>query len=115
MLASTFSGSRAGPGRRWLTAKASLAGKLVAETGKIIVWQAPAPLLETPPVLQGRNRVQPLNWNIMSQHRSLRAASVLGGKRSVLKRFERVEVLKKRGQWKDGDRVTGLRKTKPDA
>jgi small basic protein (TIGR04137 family) len=49
----------------------------------------------------------------MSQHRSLRAASVLGGKRNVLKRFERVELLKKRGQWKDGDRITGLRKTKP--
>jgi len=52
---------------------------------------------------------------IMSQHRSLRAASTLGGKRNVLKRFERIEVLKKRGQWKDGDRITGLRKTKPDA
>jgi small basic protein (TIGR04137 family) len=51
----------------------------------------------------------------MSQHRSLRAASTLGGKRSVLKRFERVEILKKRGQWKAGDRITGLRKTKPDA
>jgi small basic protein (TIGR04137 family) len=31
-----------------------------------------------------------------------------------MKRFERVEVLKKRGQWKEGDRVTGLRKTKPE-
>jgi small basic protein (TIGR04137 family) len=51
----------------------------------------------------------------MSQHRSLRAASVLGGKRNVLKRFERVELLKKRGQWKAGDRITGLRKTKPEA
>jgi len=51
----------------------------------------------------------------MSQHRSLRAASVLGGKRNVLKRFERVALLKKRGQWKGGDRITGLRKTKPDA
>jgi small basic protein (TIGR04137 family) len=50
----------------------------------------------------------------MSQHRSLRAAATLGGKRNVLKRFERVEVLKKRGQWKAGDRITGLRKTKPD-
>jgi len=49
----------------------------------------------------------------MSQHRSLRSASTLGGKRSVLKRFERVEVLKKRGEWKEGDRITGLRKTKP--
>ena len=51
----------------------------------------------------------------MSQHRSLRAASTSGAKRNVLKRFERVELLKKRGQWKQGDRVTGLRKTKPEA
>ena len=48
----------------------------------------------------------------MSQHRSLRAASTLGGKRNVLKRFERVEILKKRGEWKEGGRITGLRKTK---
>jgi small basic protein (TIGR04137 family) len=51
----------------------------------------------------------------MSQHRSLRATSTLGGKRNVLKRFERTELLKKRGQWKEGDRITGLRKTKPEA
>jgi small basic protein (TIGR04137 family) len=51
----------------------------------------------------------------MSQHRSLRASSTLGAKRNVLKRYERVEVLKKRGQWKQGDKVVGLRKTKPDA
>jgi small basic protein (TIGR04137 family) len=50
----------------------------------------------------------------MSQHRSLRAASSAGGsKRSVLKRFERVALLKGRGQWKEGDRIMGLRKTKP--
>jgi small basic protein (TIGR04137 family) len=49
----------------------------------------------------------------MSQHRSLHAAATLGAKRNVLKRFERVELLKKRGQWKEGQRVTGLRKTKP--
>ena len=48
----------------------------------------------------------------MSQHSSLRSSSTLGAKRNVLKRFERVEILKKRGQWKDGDRVTGLRKTR---
>jgi small basic protein (TIGR04137 family) len=48
----------------------------------------------------------------MSQHPSLRAASTLGAKRNVLKRFERVAILKKRGEWKTGDRVTGLRKTK---
>jgi small basic protein (TIGR04137 family) len=49
----------------------------------------------------------------MSQHNSLRAASSLAVKRNVLKRFERVEILRKRGQWKEGDRVVGLRKTKP--
>ena len=51
----------------------------------------------------------------MSQHRSLRASSTLGAKRNVLKRYERVELLKKRGLWKQGDKVVGLRKTKPDA
>ena len=51
----------------------------------------------------------------MSQHRSLRAATSMGAKRNVLKRFERVDLLRKRTQWKAGDRVTGLRKTKPDA
>lgn len=49
----------------------------------------------------------------MSQHRSLRAAAALGAKRNVLKRFERIELLKKRGEWKPGDRVVNLRKTKP--
>lgn len=51
----------------------------------------------------------------MSQHNSFKSG---GGsslnKRTVLKRFERVELLKKRGQWKDGDRVIGLRKTRPE-
>ncbi len=51
----------------------------------------------------------------MSQHRSLRGSNTTAAKRNVMKRFERVEVLKKRGQWKTGDRVTGLRKTKPEA
>jgi small basic protein (TIGR04137 family) len=51
----------------------------------------------------------------MSQHRSLKGASTIAAKRNVLKRFERVDLLKKRGQWKEGDRITGLRKTKPEA
>ena len=55
-----------------------------------------------------------INW-LMSQHPSLRSSSGLGAKRSVLKRFERVELLKKRGLWKSGDSVVGLRKTKPEA
>jgi small basic protein (TIGR04137 family) len=50
----------------------------------------------------------------MSQHRSLRSSGTIAAKRNVLKRFERVDLLKKRGQWKPGDRVLGLRKTKPD-
>ncbi len=50
----------------------------------------------------------------MSQHTSLKGSSKISAKRNVLKRFERVNVLKKRGQWKDGDRGLGLRKTKPD-
>jgi small basic protein (TIGR04137 family) len=50
----------------------------------------------------------------MSQHRSLKGASTIVAKRNVLKRFERVEVLRKRGQFKTGDKVTGLKKTKPD-
>ena len=55
-----------------------------------------------------------LKKEFMAQHRSLRAASTLGGKRNVMKRFERIEILKKRGQWKEGDRITGLRKTKAE-
>ena len=50
----------------------------------------------------------------MSQHKSLQGVSGIVIKRNVLKRFERVEILKKRGQWKEGDRVQGLRKTKAD-
>jgi small basic protein (TIGR04137 family) len=51
----------------------------------------------------------------MSQHNSLQGAKGIVIKRNVLKRFERVELLKKRGQWKEGDRGYGLRKTKADA
>ena len=63
----------------------------------------------------GADRTTVNQNDFMSQHRSLRAAATLGGKRNVLKRFERVELLKKRGQWKEGDRITGLRKTKGEA
>jgi small basic protein (TIGR04137 family) len=51
----------------------------------------------------------------MSQHRSLKGASTITAKRNVLKRFERVELLRKRGQFKEGDKVIGLRKTRPEA
>lgn len=51
----------------------------------------------------------------MSQHRSLKGSSTIAAKRNVLKRFERVELLKKRGLWKNSSKVVGLPKTKPDA
>ena len=57
---------------------------------------------------------EPIFYNVMSQHKSLQGASGIVIKRNVLKRFERVALLKKRAQWKEGDRVMGLRKTKPD-
>ena len=50
----------------------------------------------------------------MSQHNSLQGPRGIVLKRNVLKRFERVALLKKRGQWKEGDRVVGLRKTTPE-
>lgn len=77
-------------------------------------WHAGVALIEIPfPRCRSGTR---RNGNIyfMSQHPSLRASNSLGAKRNVLKRFERAALLKKRGQWKDGDRITGLRKTKPD-
>jgi small basic protein (TIGR04137 family) len=51
----------------------------------------------------------------MSQHPSFKAGG--GGKkkkRNVLKRFERVALLRKRGMWKPENGVTGLRKTLPE-
>jgi len=51
----------------------------------------------------------------MSQHRSLKGASTIVARRNVLKRVKRVELLKKRGLFKPGDKVIGLPKTKPDA
>ena len=52
----------------------------------------------------------------MTQHNSFKASAGGGKKnRTVLKRFERVDLLKKRGEWKEGDRVIGLKKTEPEA
>jgi len=50
----------------------------------------------------------------MSQHNSFKSGTSASSKnRSVLKRFERIDLLAKRGQWKDNGRVTALPKTKP--
>ena len=50
----------------------------------------------------------------MSQHRSLKAGGSIGAKRNVLKRFERIKLLKKREQWKEGTSPLGIKKTKPE-
>ena len=53
----------------------------------------------------------------MSRHPSYGKSGNKGKKRNVLKRFERIDVLKKTGRWKDGEnkKVTGLPKTASDA
>ncbi|HSR88491.1 MAG TPA: small basic protein [Pontiella sp.] len=51
----------------------------------------------------------------MSMHSSLKGAAKIRTKRNVLKRFERIEILKKDGKWKDGDRAFSLPKTKSEA
>ena len=48
----------------------------------------------------------------MSMHPSLKSASKITTKRNVLKRFERIDVMRKDGKWKEGDRAYGLPKTK---
>ena len=50
----------------------------------------------------------------MSLHPSLRSATKIEIKRNVLKRFERINLLRPRDQWKEGDRGLGLPKTKPE-
>lgn len=49
----------------------------------------------------------------MSRHKSYGKANKNAAKRNVLKRFERVEVLRMIGRWKDdvNKKVTGLPKT----
>ncbi len=51
----------------------------------------------------------------MSQHPSLKSSGGASStKRSVMKRFERVKLMKKRGQWKEGQSPIGLPKTLPE-
>lgn len=48
----------------------------------------------------------------MSRHKSFGKATKGGKKRNVLKRFERIEVLKNLGRWSpEKKKVTGLPKT----
>jgi len=52
----------------------------------------------------------------MSQHKSYGKGGKGETKRNVLKRFERIDLMRKRGHWKDSEdkRVTGLPKTRVD-
>ena len=61
-------------------------------------------LVSAPATVQPRSK--------MSKHNSLKSNATVGGKRSVLKRFERVKLLKERGEWKQGKSPIGLPKTK---
>jgi len=48
----------------------------------------------------------------MSIHSSLKCNEKIAVKRNVLKRFERIDIMKKADKYKDGQRVWGLAKTK---
>jgi len=50
----------------------------------------------------------------MSQHSSLKTAGSVATKRSVLKRGERIKLLKARGLWTEGRLPTNLPKTKSE-
>lgn len=50
----------------------------------------------------------------MSQHPSFGSGGKIRAKKNVLRRYDRVQVLKKKGKWKEGDSVYGLPKTKPE-
>lgn len=49
---------------------------------------------------------------IMSIHPSLKTQGAVAEKRNVLKRFERIDILKDEGRYKEGQKVWGLPKTK---
>lgn len=51
---------------------------------------------------------------LMSKHNSLKRKGGATGKRSVMKRFERVKLMKERGDWKEGQSAIGLPKTKAE-
>ena len=51
----------------------------------------------------------------MTQHASFKKnASSADASQTVLKRYQRIDLLKKRGQWKEGQSIWGLPKTKPE-
>lgn len=50
----------------------------------------------------------------MSLHPSLKTKGAVSERRNVLKRYERIDQLKREGRYKDGDSPWGLPKTKPE-
>ncbi len=51
----------------------------------------------------------------MSRHRTLKVSSFAARGKNVLKRDERLKILAREGRWKEGQRITGLPKTRvPD-
>ena len=48
----------------------------------------------------------------MSRHKSYGKATSGAQKKNVLKRFERIQLMKEREQWKEGSSVFNLPKTK---
>ena len=50
----------------------------------------------------------------MSQHRSFGGKGKIRAKRNVLKRYEKLRVLKERGKWEEGKSVFGLPKIRAD-
>ena len=51
----------------------------------------------------------------MSKHPSLKAAGRIRKQRNVLKRFERINILKQDGRWQEGQKVlSALPETKPE-
>lgn len=50
----------------------------------------------------------------MSRHPSFGKGSKIKQARNVMKRYERVEALKKKAKWKAGNSVFGLPKTKSE-
>lgn len=83
-------------------------GRGVPVTNKLLALPGGAPILRALfPNL--------FSTQIMSQHRSLKTSGgSVGTKRSVLKRGERIKLMKARGQWKEGRLPTSLPKTKSE-
>ena len=48
----------------------------------------------------------------MSRHSSFGGSGKIKVRRNVLKRYERIDVLKAKGKWKEGDKALGLAKTR---